>query len=177
MTHRKVKIGIGFAILFQLVILLGGYISAALPLWIGKEIKIETIPVDPRSIFRGDYIRLNYAISRISTDKFSNSKKWQRDEVVYVRLKRGVDGLYSFHGIASELPKKGVFLRGRITGRFFDNMFGIKYGIEAFFTPRKIAKKLEKQLSRGGIAVLMVTAKGKAALKTVLHHNKKSEKK
>ena len=31
----------------------------------GKIIYLRTAPIDPRDLFRGDYVRLNYEISRI----------------------------------------------------------------------------------------------------------------
>lgn len=31
----------------------------------GREIVLETVPVDPRSLFRGDYVTLRYAISPV----------------------------------------------------------------------------------------------------------------
>ena len=44
----------------------------------------------------------------------------------------------------------------------------MKYGIEAFFAPRAKAMKLERDLANGGIAVLMVTGAGRAALRDVI---------
>ena len=55
------------AVLFQFVVLSGMYVSAALPLWTGTEVKIKTIPVDPRSLFRGNYATLRYPFSTIES--------------------------------------------------------------------------------------------------------------
>ena len=52
------------AILFQFFVLTGMVAVAAMPLLSGTEIKIKTIPVDPRSLFRGNYARLRYEISQ-----------------------------------------------------------------------------------------------------------------
>jgi uncharacterized membrane-anchored protein len=35
----------------------------------GKVILLRTAPIDPRDLFRGDYVRLNYEISRIGVDQ------------------------------------------------------------------------------------------------------------
>ncbi len=58
---RKRLVGLVTAIIFQGLILIGMYVSAAMPQWTGTEIRVSTIPVDPRSMFRGHYARLNYA--------------------------------------------------------------------------------------------------------------------
>ena len=32
----------------------------------GREIVIRTVPIDPRDLFRGDYVILRYGVSRVS---------------------------------------------------------------------------------------------------------------
>ena len=60
-----------------------------------------------------------------------------------------------------------VFFAWRI-----DKFYFVTYGIEAFFAQKERALKLEKDLQNGnGIAVLMVTDGGKAALKEVKTDN------
>ena len=46
---KKIVIGLIAAIAFQFVVLSGMYVSAQMPLWTGTEIKLKTVPVDPRS--------------------------------------------------------------------------------------------------------------------------------
>ncbi len=132
---------------------------------------MQLIPVDSRSLFRGNYARLNYDISRIRADAFPDSGELRNGERVYVLLKQGTDGLYVFDGSSLNPPDKGVFLRGRIANSIRENdidYFRIRYGIEAFFAPKEKAIELEKQPASGGIGVLMVTNSGKAALKNVI---------
>ena len=174
MSRKAVSVGLGLAILFQLLVMAGGYLSAAAPLWLGQEIKIKTVPVDPRSLFRGNYARLRYDISQIRADAFADSNRaanLRNGEVVYVSLKPGADGLYEFAGAALEEPADGVFLRGRVANRRYENnatYYRVAYGIEAFFAPKAKAIELERGLADGGVAILMVTAGGKAALREVL---------
>ena len=59
-----------------------------------------------------------------------------------------------------------VFLRGRIANNY--SPYRVKYGIEAFFAPKKKALQLEKDLRNGGVAILMVTRSGRVALKDVV---------
>ena len=37
----------------------------------GKVILLETQPVDPRDLLRGDFVRLNYKISSVPREKFT----------------------------------------------------------------------------------------------------------
>jgi uncharacterized membrane-anchored protein len=175
MIKNKLTLGIAIVILFQIAVLAGEYLSASIPLWTGKEIKIRTIPVDPRSLFRGNYALLRYEISRIPESEFPVNTDLRNGEKVYVTLKPGENELYVFDKATLETPGEGLFLRGRVENRWYDNnssYYRIKYGIEAYFAPKDKAVKLERELAEGGIAVLMVTGSGKAALKSILPNQK-----
>jgi len=168
---KKIIIGLTATIVFQFFILTGMYVNAALPLWTGKEIKISTIPVDPRSMFRGNYARLRYDISQLDTHHFPESDELRNGEVVYIVLKPSTTGLYEFSKGVLKKPDSGVFLRGRIENRHYEKKvksFRIKYGIEAYFAPKEKALALEKNLRVSGVAVLMVTKEGRARLKDVV---------
>lgn len=169
--NRKLVVALLAAIIFQFLVLTGMYVSAALPLWTGTEVRIKTVPVDPRSLFRGNYARLNYGISRIESGEFPDNKNLRNGEVVFVSLALGEDGLYQYSKASLDKPDGGIFLRGRIENHRFRadvTKFHIKYGIEAFFAPKEKALQLERDLSDGGIAVLMVADSGKARLKDVV---------
>lgn len=163
--------GLASAIALQLLVLLGIYLHAQLPLWTGEEIRLKAIPVDPRSLFRGNYARLQYDFSHLDAAQFAQRDKLREGEVVYVRLKPGADGLYVFAGAGLKEPAEGPFLRGRITGSWLRgdaDSYQVNYGIEAFFAPKEKALGLESRLRNGGVAVVMVSAGGRARLKAVL---------
>ena len=70
-TGRKLLIGLIAAVALQLLVLIGMQVSAALPLWTGTEVRVRTVPVDPRSLFRGNYARLGYEFSRFPAESLS----------------------------------------------------------------------------------------------------------
>ncbi len=49
MNKRLITL-LSLAIIFQLFVLSGMYVNAALPLWTGSEIRVKTVPVDPLEI-------------------------------------------------------------------------------------------------------------------------------
>lgn len=158
------------AALFQLFILGGMLISSNIPLWFGKEIKVNVEPVDPRSLLRGNYVRLRYDFESIA---MKTNKK--RDTKVYVELKENNNSMYEFEKVSFEKPTKGIFLQGRVKGQYFKTLEIKVANINAYFTQKKNALKLEKELRRGSvIAVLMVDSRGKAIIKNV--YGKREEK-
>ncbi|MCF6313924.1 MAG: GDYXXLXY domain-containing protein [Verrucomicrobiales bacterium] len=163
---RSVIIGLGLAIAMQVVVVAGMLGNAALPLWLGKEIRVKTVPRDPRSLFRGNYARLDYEIGRLHKDELKAGVSFRSGEVVYVSLQKDENGIYGYKAVSSERPDEGVFLRGRVERHYND--LEIEYGIEAFFAPKEKALKLERDLSKGGVAILMVMDNGRVALKDVV---------
>ena len=164
---RVVVLGLGAAIAFQLIVLVGMVVHATLPLWTGTEIRVRTLPVDPRSLFRGNYVRLSYELGTLPMDALWEDGEVRYGEVVHVRLERSEGGEYAYAGVSLDPPSEGVFLRGRVVG-FLREYQWVRYGIEAFFAPKEKALALEKDLRNGGIAVLMVAGNGRAALKDVI---------
>ncbi|MCP3672495.1 MAG: GDYXXLXY domain-containing protein [Gammaproteobacteria bacterium] len=176
--NRRLLAGVVLAIGFQFVVLSGMYVNAALPTWTGSEIRVKSVPVDPRSMFRGNYARLSYKFSRIERKQFLKDEELRNGEVVYAVLKPTPDGLYELSQVVLGMPESGVFIRGRVKSRRGwrrgwrrgVGSFQVSYGIEAFFAPKEKALQLEKALRDGGVAVLMVSAGGKARIKDVVAH-------
>ena len=166
MIRQKTALALAAAIVLQVIVLAGMVASAAMPLWTGTEVRVATLPVDPRSMFRGNYARLNYDISALPEDALDGVGELRAGEVVYVSLESGEDGLHRYAGASLERPSEGVFLRGRIQrGRA---PYRVRYGIEAFFAPKEEALRLERELRDSGVAVLKVSAKGRAAIKDII---------
>ncbi|MCE5334319.1 MAG: GDYXXLXY domain-containing protein [Desulfobacteraceae bacterium] len=174
MNKRMVFAGLAVVVAFQFVVLAAEYLSAAYPLWTGEQIRLKTVPVDPRSIFMGNYALLRYEISSINAKEFGEGANARKGDFVYVRLKPGPGGLHVFAGAGFQRPEKGPFIRGRVRSSQWDGdgKVEIAFGIEAFFAPKKKALELEKDLRQGGVAVLMVSGNGKAALKEVVPDQK-----
>ncbi len=163
-------------VIAQGLMLAGEYINSVYPIWFGKEIKLKTIPVDPRSMFRGNYARLNYDITHLPLAEIHKDTSIRQHTIVYVSLKENDKGIYEPVSTRLEKPEQGIFIRGRIQNpRWFGDpgsSLTINYGIEAFFAPKKRALKLERELRNGGIAVVMVASNGKATLKDVIPESK-----
>ena len=172
MSRKLLLISLSIVIVFQCIVLAGEYIKAVYPLWTGQEIKLKTVPVDPRSLFRGNYARLRYEISNIKAEDINKLKTPRHGEIIYIKLKAETDGLYAYNGVSLSKPQNAVYIRGRIqTGRFMrrSGNYQVKYGIEAYFAPKEKAMDLEEKLRNKGVAKVMVAKNGKAALKEVMN--------
>lgn len=142
----------------------------------GREIVLEIVPVDPRSLFRGDYVILNYDISRVETPR--GKKRLRRGSVIYATLQKASDGKWKLVAAGPERPQDvrsdQVVLKGRVrfasrvTRRGLDAAT-VNYGIESFFVPEGTGRELEKLVGQKKLAALVaVDESGNAALKGLI---------
>jgi len=101
-------------VLLQVALLLG--IIAYRQYWVatGEKILLKTAPVDPRDIFRGDYINLRYDISTLDLDGLGAKESFKNNEKVYVILEKNPDGVFSAKSVSRELPPRKKFIQGRV---------------------------------------------------------------
>ncbi|MEQ8825347.1 MAG: GDYXXLXY domain-containing protein [Filomicrobium sp.] len=133
----------------------------------GREIVLDVRPVDPRSLFRGDYVILGYGnISRLDKELLKDIGKRRDSMQVFVTLKKGDEG-WQPTSVTKRYPANvaadEVVLNGRLPNRFAHR---VTYGIEAFFVPEGEGKELEKLIRAGQLkAIVAVGSDGTAALK------------
>lgn len=120
----------------------------------GAEVLLKTRPVDPRDLFRGDYVILSYDISRFDADKMQSSyiKSFKENDVVYVSLNTQKE-YASIRQVHLEPPIGELYMKGRITRVRGDNVT-VEYGIESYFVPEGKGRELERHRNRGKVDVL-----------------------
>lgn len=158
-NKRFLFIGLTLTISFQMFVLATEYLSSVWPLWFGSPVTLKTAPVDPRSLFRGNYVRLNYDISTI--DKELSKGTFKKNAVGYVTLKEEGD-VFVATGLYHEKPESTLFIRGRVIGGV--NGYRMKYGIEAYFMPKEKALQAEKSVRQGANAEIYILPSGKSAI-------------
>ncbi|MCS7019716.1 MAG: GDYXXLXY domain-containing protein [Cytophagales bacterium] len=137
-------------IAFQCLILIGMFLKAYYPLWIGQEVVLPVVPQDPRDMFRGNYVSLNYAFSTIRLDTFPNNlqkdKTYHFGDALYVQLKKQGQ-LHLPTGLYEKCPEGSLCLRVTPTYAYthttYSNIY-LQAGIESYFTNREQAEKLEQ---------------------------------
>lgn len=150
----------------------------------GTEIRLRSVPVDPRDLFRGDYVILAYPISTVETDA-AGKTGFERGERVYVSLGRDEQGFAKATGVTRDWPKAGdgmVVIVGRVTstsacatnangdvdcsGR--RNRLRIAYGLESYFVPQGEGKAIETTDKARIEVVAAISSSGEAAIKRLL---------
>ena len=134
----------------------------------GTTIRVATVPIDPRDLFRGNFVILSYKFSTLRSipPGIHNTHNYKDGQTVFVTMKQDGD-LWKATGISRERPKEGVFLRGEYRRN------RIEYGIESYFVQEGTGKPIEDAMrwnNSGKTSVvveLVVAPNGKASIKTV----------
>jgi uncharacterized membrane-anchored protein len=146
-------------ILAQVLFLIGLTTSYYAVGWFGKEIRLETEPVDPRDLLYGDYVILNYDISNLSSTLWKGSDEVpEQGSTVYVVMKpksSEVDPIFTAVGVYEKKPtleNDEVILRGRVVYSY-GHEIRVNYGIEKYYVPENTGKELEDHVGEMTVRV------------------------
>jgi uncharacterized membrane-anchored protein len=170
----------GVAILLQCVLLILMVADRMQILRDGREVTLQTQPVDPRDLLRGDYVVLRYDISQLAAGALAGQPAAERNPIVFVKLAPNANGLYeavSVHAEPVAVAAPDVLIRGRLAygtscgsaGRAFCDKLTVHYGLESYFVPEGEGKKLEQARNQQKLRVVAaVLPSGRAAIKRLL---------
>jgi uncharacterized membrane-anchored protein len=138
---------------------------------VGQLVLLETLPVDPRDLLRGDFVRLNYKISNLPRELFSEPRpagEISPGTTVFVALVPA--GTNEFYQVARASTEKftpaanEVLLRGRVaqSWRNSSGSVHLEYGLEQYFVAEGTGNP------RGKLTVqAAITRSGRARIKEV----------
>ena len=164
--ERKILL---LTVVAQLATLLGMIALRAAPLVTGQTVLVRVQPVDPRDLFRGDYVILSYDFSRVPSDGIeglsgSERGSWKKLEgrPVYVTLVPDSNGVHHrAEKVTVAKPERGLFIKGQM-----ERYGSMKFGIESYFVQEGTGREYEQAIrDRKLSAELAVSSSGQAALK------------
>lgn len=152
----------------------------------GTPVVLQTEPVDPRSMFMGDYARLAYSISRLRLDgetALGGDKDFTRHDTVWVALKPDPEGAkaVSVHHQRSAIAPGLLALKGevqylneyewdRATGKSVkQRTLQVRYGIEQYYVQEGTGRQVERPQGGEKVSIrVAIDARGKAGILAVL---------
>ena len=141
----------------QLIFLLGFIAYKEADLRVGREIVLQTAPVDPRSLLQGDYAILDYEIASLP----GHMRDIERGAPVFVVLREGPEVWEEENYLTHLPPASHVFIKGRV-----DRPGHIDFGIGTYFIPEGTGGVIES--SRDVKVVVNLDTDGSAIIKEVL---------
>lgn len=152
----------------------------------GTPVVLQTEPVDPRSLFMGDYARLNYPISRLRLDGdngLGGDKDFKRHDTIWVALNPEPDGAraISVHHQRGSVPAELIALKGEVQYVSEHNWdasarksikqrtLQVRYGIEQYYVPEGTGRSVERPQGGEKVSIrVAIDSRGKAGILAVL---------
>lgn len=147
----------------------------------GREVVMAVQPIDPRDMFRGDYVTLGYPMTVIAhtPDTFGPLPQGiARDATIYVVMTPGEADAWSVRNVYDTFPANvapgDLVLKGRVlqlhgASAAAGQTISVRYGIERYFVPEGTGKDIEQSVrDHTAKAVLAVAPDGQAAIKGLI---------
>ena len=173
-------------IIFWLLIFSGFILYKEYTLRTGTEVILKTEPVDPRDLFRGDYVTLNYEISTLDLEEIqAEDLYFDYNDRIYLAL-----ALENGYGVPKKIyrnpPDDELYIKGTVKELIYDweedkdgiiteephiKELRVEYGIESYFVAEGRGIEIENQQWSGkeGVDVKVIVDKyGNAVIKSLL---------
>jgi uncharacterized membrane-anchored protein len=165
--HERLVLGVAAALQVGVVLVL--IASRLAVLWSGETVLLRVVPVDPRDLFRGDYVILGYDFSRVPPGHIKGLAAAEGQDAVsgpgrtvYISLVPDADGQHWHSGeVSLQRPAGGKFLRGTLT-----NFGRVECGIESYYVQEGKGQAYEQAIRQGRLyAEVAVSPTGGAILR------------
>lgn len=180
MNRKWVKIGFVVLVVLQLAVLGGMILKQEHLLQTGTLIRLKCQPIDPRSLFSGDYVRINTNIHQFEDAEFQRLNRYQAefntDDTIYVGLQPQENAEWWVPVlVGKELEpiqnQAEVVIRGQYRNPYQNR---VTYGLEEYFVPQFEGLAIERELGDMEVEVV-VNEQGNSALKRLLLEGKAVE--
>ena len=172
--RNKTLLSLAIVALAQTAVLAYMVIDRVTLLRSGREITLPIVPVDPRDLFKGEYVRLSYAANAVHA-KLLDGPQPAENSAFYVVLEKQPDGAWQAVKLSRAMPQESspdrIVLKARSRYAWPETVTDssivmVRYGIESYFVPEGQGKKLEDLAREKKLATLVaVDARGNAAIK------------
>lgn len=159
MTGKTVlRLAFAAVVAFQIGLLLAIIVPKERTLATGEEVVLQTVPVDPRDLFRGDYANLRYTISTLR-----GYAGFVVGDRIYVGLTKQGD-IWNVRSVSNS-PPDGLYIKGTVTETWQGGL-DVEYGIESYFVPEGTGHIIER--ARDVKVRVAVDSSGNAVIKGLL---------
>lgn len=150
----------------------------------GQEVRLEIAPVDPRDLFRGDYVVLAYRIGTVEIPPGVGTL-FTRGQKVFVTLRPDASNKARAVAVSAERPAVSgadIVISGVVSAvstcqlndagnrdcKLGNRGVDVRYGLESYFVPQGEGKKIELMARARLEVVAAVAPSGQAAIKRLL---------
>jgi len=180
MTNNKMKYIISFLILTVLLATIA--VPSLLIYILGNDVLIKTKAVDPRDIFRGDYVTLALDIDKVGsknidekiTEKIINDENYSYYNLQVYAILKNENNIEVIDKVVLIAPKIGNYLNAKIDYvKYTKDKKEIEeiiltFEIDRFFVEENTGKDLEDKIREGNALAKLKVRNGKAIITEII---------
>ncbi|MGA1867270.1 MAG: GDYXXLXY domain-containing protein [bacterium] len=156
MCKKNKTLLIASAVFLQCLTLAGICFQRELIVRHGDIVFMRTAPVDPRDLFRGDYVRLAYEVSNLPSKYVPGSEveaMKEPEKKAYLSFTTDQRGVVTPLSLSLQKPCEGRFISGYTQRTWQKDTISVRFGIEKYFMQQKKGLVLERGESVEGVHI------------------------
>lgn len=133
-------------ITLQVVFLLGMTASNYLIEKWGDVIQLQTEPYNPRDVFYGEYIQLDYVAEKVKPEYWFATDKVKHNQVIYVLLAPDERGIYQVKAASNkklDAHDDDVVIKARYQYEDYQNIHRINFGVNRYYIEENSSLSLD----------------------------------
>ncbi|WP_019414085.1 GDYXXLXY domain-containing protein [Paenisporosarcina sp. TG20] len=162
-----------------IILLLSMTVKPLITIYFGETVKLQTVPFDPRDLFYGDYVDLDFEAENIPINIVENSLRktldnntsgsYSRDDLkVYVVLEQNnITGVHDVISVSAKKPKSGTYIKGISSPYIHENKLTVSIPIEKYYLAENTGTQLEEASSKGQLIATIKVYNGYSILRSV----------
>jgi uncharacterized membrane-anchored protein len=161
MINKKKYLGLSLVLFMVLMVIIIAILYNHWPFLYGKKVILSTEPVDPFDPFKGQYMVINYEISRIQ-----EARGFETGDKIFIILEEDSDNIWRMKDYSIFKPQAEYFIKGKVRSSY-EGFIWVEYGIENFFFEKDAVLPTEN------ITVeVAISNSGRARISRMLHNGK-----
>jgi uncharacterized membrane-anchored protein len=111
----------------------------------GRTVILKSVPVDPRDLMRGDYVRINWAISDLDRMMKGDGATLEVNDDVYVVLREGAPDWKpaTLYAELPDLEDDRAVIKGKVIG-LRPLSIQVDYGMDSYYVPEGKGREYER---------------------------------
>ncbi len=143
---------------------------------LGEELVLKVEAYDPRDVFRGDYVAIQFTQERAAKSLLNNDESMDisrlYDKKIYAHLvKDNQDEAWRIDALTLEKPNSGVYIS--CTLQYFDKydlVLNLDFGVDRFYVEQNTGSEIEEALRRGEALAKVKVWRGRMIIDDLIIH-------
>lgn len=157
-----------------LVLLFIQFIPYQMTKSLGQTVILNVELYDPRDVFRGDYVALNFTQERVGIQAFSMDENDISDlykNKVYAILEKE-NGVWAVKAVSAEKPQEGLYIKCRLSYYNPNSNEGeLDFGVDRFYVQTNTGKPIEDAARSGELLAEVKVWNGQMVMTDIIFEN------